>query len=163
MYLEPANGGVHREVESCLVCGLGRVRLGLPASSVDRVIEYSALHRLPLATTNALSLGLWEGRAVLSVGLDPPRAGAGPRAAKGVLLSVGAGAVPWAVEVDWVASFVVPEAIVGGPDGASAGLPPWVERMRDPRDKQAIAAIDVRGMLAAFGAFGAPSAAGSAT
>lgn len=135
------------------MCELGRARLGVPAESAGRVIEYRLVGPLPLGRSPAVSVGLHEGAVVLSVGLDLEREARFPRVVRGVLLHGGRAAVPWALEVTAVQTFVRPEAASAG-RGSTAKLPAWARRMIDPRDGAALAWIDVPRLLSSLEAEG---------
>jgi hypothetical protein len=149
--LAVAGGSFRRSVVKGIACRAGKAELALPFETVGQIIEYT-VYPLPLARPFIAGLGLHEDWPLVSVTLsrssEPSRTGA-PRVAKGILLETAGTAVPWALEVDELGSFV--EAALG-PRVAVPGLdlPPWIGKA-STTEGRTIAWIDVEAMLVALG------------
>ncbi len=139
--------------ESCLLCSLGDVHIGLPDAFVDRVIDYEVTSALPLSRTHSLYLGIYDGQVIVSVGLEMKMSGSSGRAAKGVLLTRPVGSVPCAIEVSSVAAFVRTLSEEGAPT-ADSNLPHWVKKVRNAVDQNIVALLDIPAMLQSFGVEG---------
>jgi hypothetical protein len=144
-------GSFRRSVVRGIACRSGKAELALPFETVGQIIEYT-VYPLPLARPFIAGLGLHQDWPLVSVNLsrggESLRTGA-PRLAKGILLDTAGTAVPWALEVDELGTFV--EATLG-PRVAVPGLdlPPWIGKASTTNGRT-LAWIDVAAMLVALG------------
>jgi hypothetical protein len=104
---------------------------------------------LPLAARFVGGLGLFEGRVIISVAIDPKRDGAAAqRLTKGLLVKRGSPrAAAWAIEVSQVRALVElnPEPVPGTADHPDkASFVSW----RKTREDDLVGCIDVAGMIA---------------
>lgn len=144
-----SNGGMS------LLCLAGRARIVVPAHDILQVIEYRVSSRLPLAARFVSGLGSFDGRVLISVGIEPKAESAATRVTKGLLVKrASPDAAAWAIEVTEVRTLVEldPEPVSGvphHPDKAS------FVRWRKTREDELVGCIDVPAMLAELGHGGA--------
>jgi chemotaxis signal transduction protein len=131
-----------------LLCLAGRARIVVPAHDILQVIEYPVSTRLPLAARFVGGLGLFEGRVIISVAIDPKRDGAvAQRLTKGLLVKRGSPrTAAWAIEVSQVRALVElsPEAVLGADHPDQASFVSW----RKTREHELVGCIDVAAMIA---------------
>jgi chemotaxis signal transduction protein len=135
-----------------LECLVGAARLGIPAESVQQIIEYEVMSPAPLARPGFAGLGVFDEKVVVSISLAARGAEAqGRRSTKGVLLDVPQSSIDWALEVTGIVGFL--EAAVGPGDRETSAGPgataSWVKEATT-EDGRTIGWIDVNEMLGDF-------------
>jgi chemotaxis signal transduction protein len=137
------------ERQSGLLCVSGRARIVIPTADALQIIEYSVTTPLPLAREFVGGLGVFGGRMLVSIALDPyyVKASVHRRFTKGVLLERGSPrTVAWAIEVRELRTIVrvaAEDIAIAGSDAAPAFL-----HWRKTLDDQIIGWLDVPAMLA---------------
>jgi len=93
-----------------LECLVGSARRGIPAESVQQIIEYEVMSPVPLARPGFAGLGVFNEKVVVSITLAAPELQAtqagGRRSTKGVLLNVPQSSIDWALEVTGIVGFL---------------------------------------------------------
>ena len=129
-----------------LECRIGRARLAIPMTSVDRIIEYK-ISPLPLARQWIGGIGVHEGMLVISVALV---AGESHRTrgafSKGIILNVANSQLGWALEVHETFSFVRATVLPRRKE-ADSQLPGWITGAKTDEGRS-IGWIHVPAMLA---------------
>jgi chemotaxis signal transduction protein len=134
---------------SGLLCVSGRARIVIPIADALQIIEYPLSTPLPLCREFVGGLGLFGGRMLVSIALDPSsvQASAQRRVTKGVLVERGTSrSVAWAVEVRELRTIVrvtSEEIALAGCEAAPAFL-----HWRKTLDEQIVGWLDVPAMLA---------------
>ena len=88
-----------------LECIIGRWRFGVPVEAVQQVVDLEVGLPPPLARRWVGGVGMYEGKALISIALFPSP-GSARRQAKGVWLAVGGAPTAYVLEVARVEAFV---------------------------------------------------------